>query len=95
MGWSSGSDDGRLKNIMKGVVFMKLEKEYYIRYWIAEFLRSALRCAKSGLINSSRSYLDELQGLLYYLYSTGDISEDAYNKLVRLKFIIIKQYGVY
>ena len=80
---------------MKGVVFMKLEKEYYIRYWIAEFLKSALRCAKSGLISSSRGYLDELQGLLHYLYSTGDISEDAYNKLVKIKFIIIKNYDVY
>lgn len=72
-----------------------MDREYFINYWIKSMLKDILRCAKKGYKNNARDYASNLQGMLFYMHSIGDISDETYNKVHNLKYLIIDRYNIY
>lgn len=71
------------------------DRKWFVRYWIKEKLVSALRCAKKG--NKCCAYMDlqSLRGMLQYMSTVGDISDETYEKVYRLTSIIELKYDVF
>lgn len=68
------------------------EREWDIRYWIKERLLGELTCAKRNLRFSAEREQAELTGMLHYMFSVGDISEETFKKVYKISRLIIKNY---
>lgn len=71
------------------------DREWDINYWIRYKLKNILYCAKRGNKYCARVNADELQGMLLYMQSVGDISEDVYNKVWNLNNLLVAKYSLY
>lgn len=71
------------------------ERKHKTNYLIKEFFIRAIKCAKHDNKYCAKEYLQELNGCLFYMQFVGDISEEIYNKLYKLKWLVIKKYDLY
>ena len=72
-----------------------MDREYAVRYWITEMIKSAIRCAKRNNTYTAREYIVNLRGMLHYMLSVGDITDFTNNKVYNLTRIIVKKYNLY
>ena len=68
------------------------ERTWNINYWIKEKLKAQLQCKKEHLHHTAEIYELELNGMLQYMRSVGDISEETYYKVHKISTLIRKKY---
>lgn len=74
---------------------MENERKWNVRYWIKTKLTDIIRCSKDGLFHCAKDYVVEFRGMLMYMQSVGDISEEIYNKIYNLTNLLVKKYDLY
>ena len=72
-----------------------MDRKYAVRYWLTECITSAIRCAKRNNTYCAREYIDNIRGMLFYMYSIGDIDEYINNKVYNLTTMVVKKYSLY
>ena len=68
------------------------ERKWDVNYWIKEKLKAQLYCEKKGLRFAAERAEGELHGILQYMYSVGDITEEIFNKVYKISTLIRKKY---
>lgn len=71
------------------------DRNYMKRYTIKRMFVDILRCAKMGAKSNAKSDLDSLFGMILYMRSVNDITDEEYKRINNLRFLIIKKYNIY
>lgn len=72
-----------------------MDRGYMVRFTITNTLKDILRCAKGGNTYCVAIYKENLIGVLLYMVSVGDITEETYNRVMALMRTITQKYKVY
>lgn len=72
-----------------------MDRKYMVRCWITEMLTSAIRDAKQDNKYCAKEIIDHLRGMILYMQSVEDITNDTRKKIYNLTRIIVRKYNLY
>lgn len=75
------------------VVFM--DRSHAKKYCITIMFIDIIRSAKKGYDKSAKSYSENLFGMILYMRSVDDITEEEYQRINNLRFLILKNYNIH
>ena len=76
-----------------GVLIM--DRNHMKKHCIQSMFVDMIRYAKKGYNNNAKSYSDRLFGMVLYMRSVDDITEEEYHRINNLRYLILKKYNIH
>lgn len=76
-----------------GVLIM--DRNHMKKHCIKSMLVDMMRCAKKGYNNNAKSYSENLFGMILYMRSVDDITEEQYKRINNLRYLILDKYNIH
>ena len=76
-----------------GVLIM--DRNHMKKYCIKSMLVDMMRCAKKGYVNNAKGYSENLFGMLLYMRAVDDITEEEYQRVNHLRYLILENYNIH
>ena len=76
-----------------GVLIM--DRNHMKKHCIQSMFVYMIRCAKKGYNNNAKSYSDSLFGMILYMRSVDDITEEEYQRVNHLRYLILENYNIH
>ena len=70
------------------------DRNYMKRYTIKRMFVDILKFAKIGAKSNAKSYSDSLFGMILYMRSVNDITDEEYERINNLRYLIIDKYNI-
>ena len=70
------------------------DRNYMKLYAIKRMFVDILKFSKIGAKSNAKSYLDSLFGMILYMRSVKDITEEDYQRINNLRYLIIDKYNI-
>ena len=66
-------------------------KKHCIQYMFVDIIR----CAKKGYNNNAKIYSENLFGMILYMRAVDDITEEGYQRINNLRYLILDKYNIH
>lgn len=76
-----------------GVLIM--DRNHMKKHCIQSMFVYMIRCAKKGHNNNAKSYSASLFGMVLYMRSVDDITEEEYQRINHLRYLILENYNIH
>lgn len=76
-----------------GVLIM--DRNHMKKHCIQSMFVYMIRCAKKGHNNNAKSYSASLFGMVLYMRSVDDITEEEYQRINHLRYLILEKYNIH
>ena len=70
------------------------DRNYMKQYIIKRMFVDILKFAKIGAKSNAKSYSDSLFGMILYMRSVNDITDEEYERINNLRYLIIDKYNI-
>ena len=70
------------------------DRNHMKQYTIKRMFVEILRFAKIGSKSNAKSYSDSLFGMILYMRSVNDITDEEYERINNLRYLIIDKYNI-
>lgn len=70
------------------------DRNYMKLYAIKRMFVDILKFSKIGAKSNAKSYSDSLFGMILYMRSVNDITEEDYQRINNLRYLIIDKYNI-
>ena len=71
------------------------DRNHMEKHCIQSMFVDMIRCAKKGYNNNAKSYSDSLFGMVLYMRSVDDITEEEYQRINHLRYLILENYNIH
>ena len=72
-----------------------MDRNHMKKHCIQSMFVYMIRCAKKGHNNNAKSYSDSLFGMILYMRSVDDITEEEYQRINHLQYLILENYNIH
>ena len=76
-----------------GVLIM--DRNHMKQYTIKRMFVDILKFSKIGAKSNAKSYSDSLFGMILYMRSVDDITEEEYQRINHLRYLILENYNIH
>lgn len=76
-----------------GVLIM--DRNHMKKHCIQSMFVDIMRCAKKGYDRNAKSYSENLFGMILYMRSVDDITEEEYQRINHLRYLILENYNIH
>lgn len=70
------------------------DRNYMKQYIIKCMFVDILKFSKIGAKSNAKSYSDNLFGMILYMRSVNDITDEEYERINNLRYLIIDKYNI-
>lgn len=72
-----------------------MDRKWFVNYHINSKIKDVIRNAKKGNEFVAHDDLEQFDGMITYMKSVGDITEEIYKKLYNIEVLIRRKYHLY
>lgn len=72
-----------------------MDRNHMKKHCIQSMFVDIIRCAKKGYNNNAKSYSASLFGMVLYMRSVDDITEEEYKRINNLRYLILDKYNIH
>lgn len=72
-----------------------MDRKHMKKHCIATMFIDIIRNAKKGHERNAKSYSENLFGMILYMRSVDDITEEEYKRINNLRYLILDKYNIH